>query len=135
MSTAKMASSNLSTDIRANITYFSSDEKFKHVKPYTTSFPVDDIPGASVSNQEWSEVEVAIQDLRVNDLSPQLDIHGFTVLKSNTALVFDDFKSRDTVEESYFPELADLVQQYFPQYKTFAFFDYEVRCPAPLRWY
>lgn len=102
-----MASSGVSTDVRANVTYFSGDEKFKHVKPYTTSFPVDDIPGASVSNQEWSEVEVAIQHLRGNGLSPQLDVYGFTVLKCKTALVFDDFKSIRHSGE-YF------VQQHFP---------------------
>ncbi|PVH71860.1 hypothetical protein DL98DRAFT_553444 [Cadophora sp. DSE1049] len=127
-----MVSSGISTDARANISYFSSDAKFNLEKPYTTSFPVDDIAGASVSNHEWTQVEGAIRDLREHDLSPQLDSHGFTILPSKTTMTFDDFKSRDIVEERYFPELASLMQQHFPQYKTFAFFDYAIRKRSPL---
>ncbi len=114
----------MGNDVTANINYFSRDVKFRHEKPYVTSFPVDNIEVARVSNHENTAVAVAIRDLR-DVPTPSLDVQGFTVLTAPTSLSYADFANRETVRSKYFAELRDILKQAFPKYQTLVFFDHE----------
>jgi hypothetical protein len=113
-------------DMAASLNYFSRDSKFQLEKPYVTSFPVDGIQDAKVSNHENTAVEVFIRDLRGVATTPSLDKGGFCVVMAPTTPSYDDFNSRDKIRSVYFPELRKMLKALFPHYSKFAFFDFEV---------
>ncbi|KAK3984185.1 hypothetical protein QBC44DRAFT_337448 [Cladorrhinum sp. PSN332] len=118
-------------DVTAVINYFSRDPKFQREKPYVTSFPVDDIEGASVSNHENEPVPVNMSDIRGLP-PPSLDREGFTILESPTSLTYDDFANRELVRSQYFAELREMLKKAFPHYRTLVFFDHEIRRRSPM---
>lgn len=116
----------MSQDIEAVINYFARDPKFLNEKPYVTSFPVEDINDAEVSNHANTPVKVKIQNLRILS-STSIDIEGFTYMSAPTSLSPDDFNSRDKIRTEYFHELREVLHRAFPKkYTSYAFFDYEV---------
>ncbi|KAI0182113.1 hypothetical protein GGR52DRAFT_527445 [Hypoxylon sp. FL1284] len=116
-----------STDniIKTEIGYFSRSPRYDTEKPYTTSFPVDHIPGAQHNNQEWVFHNTAVEDAR--DERPELDTQGFQYLEWKTNLSRPDFKLEENIKTRYYRELAEMIKRAFPRYKKLAFFDYGVR--------
>jgi hypothetical protein len=120
-----MASEKADESIVAAINYFSRDAKFEYEKPYVTSFPVDGIEGACVTNHMFDVKQMEIYDVRAG-FTPQLDVHGFVYLTAPTAMKPADFDSDAIVRGRYFSELKSILHSAFPEYITLAFFDYEV---------
>jgi hypothetical protein len=121
--------------LRATINYFSSDPKFDREKPYVTSFPVDDIPGAKVTNHESEKQEVTVLDMRTSfesSLPPSLEREGFMYLGAASSMSEADFCSSTTIRSKYFEELRTVLHKTFPRYHAFVFFDYEIRRRSPL---
>lgn len=120
-----------STDaVDTEIVYFSRDEKFKVEKPYTTAFPVSNIPGAQVDNHQWEFHPVQVRNVRGN-LIPDLYAHGFQYVSWETNLSRADFESDETIKTAYYRELATLLKEHFPWYKRVAFFDHAVGSSFP----
>lgn len=113
-------------EIQADIAYFTRDDKFRLEKPYIVSHVVDVTPGVQVTNHENTPVSATIYNLRCLPDVPSIETEGFTYLSSPTSLEYGDFDNPDKVRSTYFTELRHMMQQTFPQYKTFVFFDYEV---------
>lgn len=111
--------------VETEIGYFSRDEKYDEEKPYTTSFPVDDIPGAKVDNHQWEFFPSQVRDLR-SELVPELDVHGFQYVEWDTSLSRSDFALEQCVVTRYYSELAEMLKRLFPRYKKLAFFDHAV---------
>jgi len=117
-------------DVLTEIAYFSSDEKFEAEKPYTTAFPIDDRPGANSTNHEFEPHSVVVHDVRLHGPF-DLNGAGFQFMRHSTSLTREDFDSNDTVENRYYSEINELVQQEFPQYSATAFLEYEVTSKRP----
>lgn len=120
-----MCSFPVPSEVSTNINYFSRRAKFDHEKPFVTSFPVDGIKGATITNHEFDTHLTTVKNAR-GQFCPKLNIHGFTYLSAPTSMSLDDFDKRSVVQEKYFPELKGLLKSTFPEYTAFAFFDYEV---------
>lgn len=112
--------------VETEIGYFSRDPKYDTEKPYVTSFPVDNFPGAKVNNHEWVFYKSVVGDVR-DKFTPSLDIQGFQYLNWKTEIGRPDFEVDETVKSRYYSELAEMIKQAFPRYKKLAFFDYAVR--------
>ncbi|KAK3936923.1 hypothetical protein QBC46DRAFT_393899 [Diplogelasinospora grovesii] len=112
--------------VDTEIVYFSRDEQYLSEKPYTTSFPVNDIDGAERDNHKWEIHLTQVRDAR-NTLETNLDVHGFQYVAWDTALSREDFSSKDSIVSRYYPELLGLIRKHFPRYKKVAFFDNAIR--------
>lgn len=115
--------------VETEIGYFSRDKKYDEEKPYTTSFPVDDIPGAKVDNHQWEFFPSQVRNCR-SELVPDLDVHGFQYVECDTSLSRSDFAIEQCVVTRYYSELAEMLKRLFPRYKKLAFFDHAVSDPA-----
>ena len=112
-------------NVESDISYYSADKRFETEKPYNTTFSVAGIDGAATSNHVYDNQRIIFHDVR-DELVPLLDVHGFTFVKASTALQLSDFDKQEVVQSKYYEELKDMLQLNFPQYRAFAFFDYEV---------
>lgn len=120
-----MVSDEVVSTVIADINYFSRAAKFEKEKPFVTSFPIDGIEGACVSNHVFDVKRMKIHDVRAG-FTPLLNTHGFTYLTAKTAIKRGEFDSEEIVRSHYFSELKSLLQSKFREYTAFAFFDYEV---------
>lgn len=114
--------------VHTEVAYFSRDTKYDTEKPYTTSFPVDDIAGAKVDSHQWVFHPRTIGDVR-NRFIPDLDVHGFQFIEWETGLSRTDFSIDEIVISRYYSELAEMLRKTFPRYKKLAFFDHAVSNP------
>ncbi|KAI1760073.1 hypothetical protein GGR53DRAFT_523378 [Hypoxylon sp. FL1150] len=112
--------------VETEIGYFSRNPRYNTEKPYITSFPVDDIPGAKVNNHEWVYHKTTVEDVRGKSM-PSLDTQGFQYIDWKTNISRSDFELDETIGSRYYGELAEMIRQFFPRYKKLAFFDYAIR--------
>ncbi|KAK7981655.1 methyltransferase [Apiospora saccharicola] len=116
--------------LSTEIVYFSRDKRYDTEKPYTTSFPVDQLEGAKIDNHQFDHVPVTVHDMR-GCFTPNLNTNGFCFVDHPTTLDSRDFDDVQAVTEVYFAELADMFKKHFPQYRKISFVDQVVRRRLP----
>lgn len=109
------------------MTFLARNELYQTEKPYTTDFPVDDIEGAKMTNQLFDTQPVIFHDARVAKEPLTLDQNGFCFIKAKTSLQAEDATPEKTaLMEQYLQEVADILQDKFPQYKEVKSLDFQV---------
>ncbi|KAJ5726211.1 uncharacterized protein N7483_007568 [Penicillium malachiteum] len=102
-----MCTNHFPSEVSAKLNYFSRNPRFEHEKPFVTSFPVDEIEGAAITNHEFDTRLTKVRNIRGQSL-PSLNTHGFTYLTSPTLMTLAEFDESVIVREKYFPELKDI---------------------------
>ena len=95
--------------IRANIHFLKRDVRYQKEKPYAFRYELDtkDIPQ---SNMEMEKVEgIQIRDIRGLEPQYSLDLHGFSVLRQESALEYGDYYNPNKVW-IYLRELEGLLK-------------------------
>ena len=106
--------------VRANIHFLKTDARYQKEKPYAFRYEPDtkDIPQ---SNMELEKVEgILIRDIRGLEPEYSLDLHGFTVLRQESALEHRDYYNPDRVW-IYLRELEDLLKTHLNASKVEVF--------------
>ena len=95
--------------IQANIHFLKADARHQEEKPYAFRYELDteDIPQ---SNMEMEKVEgILITDIRGQEREYSLDPNGFTILRHQSALGYEEYYDPNRVWV-YFHELEDLLK-------------------------
>ncbi|KAH6988112.1 hypothetical protein BKA56DRAFT_630060 [Ilyonectria sp. MPI-CAGE-AT-0026] len=119
-------------DVNSHMTFLARNKLYQTEKPYTTDFPVDDIEGAKMTNQIFDTQPVLFHDARVAKEPLTLDQNGFCFAKAKTSLKAEEATPEKTeLMEQYLQEVADILQDKFPQYKEVKSLDFQVRRRHP----
>ncbi|KAI0021940.1 hypothetical protein F4780DRAFT_770020 [Xylariomycetidae sp. FL0641] len=99
-------------------------EKFKSEKPFVILSGFQDL--TTPTNLEWEQGEAErIQDLRLIGKATELDSHGFQFRECPTR--FDEWSSRQGVEEQYLPEVTELLRHEVDEVDEVKIFDWRMR--------
>lgn len=129
-----MASDLISTGIwRARLQYAKDLDKYLVEKPYSILTAYDGCDNQT--NLQWEQVETeGVSDVRGREHDFTLDDHGFQYITSPTN--FRQWNDRRAVEETYLPEVEDLLKSALPNIDEVAVFDWRVssrRCEDQIK--
>ena len=93
--------------VSAVFNYIRWQDKFRHEKPYEIESTKSTAPGSiPLTNIEgWDPEEQLVTDVRRDELSYNLDDHGFTYLNLQNS--FSAFYDRKRVQEEYIPHVVE----------------------------
>ncbi|KAL8833096.1 MAG: hypothetical protein Q9170_004505 [Blastenia crenularia] len=100
-----------SRDVQSAIHFLKPNSLYRHEKPYAFRFELssDDIPQ---SNMEMQKIEpINITDIRGSERDYSLDVNGFTIVRFESSLEYQDFYDPEKVK-IYLGELEELLKSY-----------------------
>jgi len=97
---------------RVNVWHLKRHERYRHEKPYMVAFDVSETD-IKHTNQEYSEHEAVVIDVRGFEHNFSIDKHGFLFCRNTTKLTDTDFDSEKLVQDHYYPEVLGLMQSLF----------------------
>ncbi|KAH1342226.1 hypothetical protein KXW98_003509 [Aspergillus fumigatus] len=87
--------------VQASMFFLTPDELHKQQRPYTFKFPPYN--GCPQSNMTHEKINgITVENMRGREDQFQLERNGFTILKVNTGLEYDDFFQAERVGSMYF---------------------------------
>jgi hypothetical protein len=118
--------------VTSKIYYLARDPRFETEKPFKCLGPIDAVPGAVQTNQVVDAHIVNVHDVR-HDPDFGLDTTGWTFMKHKADWLPHVFDSNTVIEQSYYPEIEQLLKRNFPRYSRILFLDHSVRLPSRAR--
>lgn len=111
----------------ASIDFLKWQDIFEQEKPFMLFLDIPkDSPDQRVTNVDFVDHEVAIQDVRGQESSLDLDTNGFKVAYIDRTSISDD---PDRVETHYLPVLEKMLQAEIRGADRIIFFDWRVSTP------
>lgn len=115
-------------DIHTHISFLARNAIYTNEKPYITTFPVGNIPGAKATNHTIETKPITVHDLRHSDVNLDLDTNGACLLKATTSLQQQDASDAHTPSmETFINEILVILQGNFPEYSDIRPMDFQVR--------
>jgi hypothetical protein len=104
------------------VSYIKDKEMYQQEKPFIISSAFEDVQ--ITTNIEWDERSELFEDVRGDESSFTLDKHGFTFSQANT--MFSEWDNQRAVEESYLPEVENIIRDSIPGAHEVVIFDWRV---------
>jgi hypothetical protein len=83
---------------------------YRSEKPYSLRFDPDDsnVPKTNIKLERYDDI--AVEDIRGREAEFDLMRDGFTILRLDSAMAYDDFESESKIADIYLKEVADAVK-------------------------
>jgi hypothetical protein len=94
--------------LQSHVSFLTRDEKFTQERPYILRFtPADGFPSQNLATHT---AKVSLLDIR-SQTSMNYKDSGIKVFELETGLRYQDFRSRDMIQNTYLPLLQDVVKR------------------------
>ncbi|KAH9904258.1 hypothetical protein F4778DRAFT_770269 [Xylariomycetidae sp. FL2044] len=97
--------------VKTTIKFYKPLEIHTFEKPYVCEFNVDQIANAKQTNVEFVNHDICVQDIRGRESEFSLERNGFEILKDESILQLEDFKSEDYIQKIYLPECKEVIRR------------------------
>ena len=115
-------------NVQSSLYYLARDELWKTETPYSLRFkPPGDFPKSNGSNIKIDDI--LIEDIRGSEQHFGLEETGFTVLRLDAPMSYEDFKAPDKVQTIYLKYVAHTLKATL-QADRVQIFDYQVNSRA-----
>lgn len=102
----------MSSALLTSMHFLARRDDYKIIKPYSLRFEPEDPSLAKTNIKLECHEDIEVEDIRSFERCFTLDADGFTVLKLDTAMAYEDFDDEDKILQVYLKETADMLLSY-----------------------